>query len=166
MSDTLVIRSADLDDIPVIFELAHSIWPEVYKEILSPGQITYMLDLNYNEQALIAQMQEKGHRFIIAEIDLDEVGFASYGPVSSSTWKLHKLYVDPSIHGKGIGRALLEMVEQEVRSQFGSHLILNVNKYNKARGFYEAMGFEVEKEEVIDIGNGYVMDDYVMGKDI
>jgi hypothetical protein len=41
-------------------------------------------------------------------------------------------------------------------------VFLNVNKYNKAQYFYSKLGFAIIKEEVIDIGNDYVMDDYVM----
>ncbi|KIC91705.1 GNAT family N-acetyltransferase [Flavihumibacter sp. ZG627] len=166
MSEALVIRSADQDDIPTIGFLAHQIWPEAYKDILSNDQMDYMLGLNYSPDALEDQIINKKHRFIIAEIELEEVGFASFGPITDSIWKLHKLYVLPHVHGKGVGRALLDMVEEEVRTHNGAHLILNVNKYNKARFFYEAMGFRIEKEEVNDIGFGYVMDDYVMGKDV
>ena len=42
-------------------------------------------------------------------------------------------------------------------------VFLNVNKYNKAQFFYQKLGFIITKEEVIDIGNNYIMDDYVMG---
>ena len=41
-------------------------------------------------------------------------------------------------------------------------VFLNVNKYNTAKLFYEKLGFKITKEEVIDIGNDYVMDDFVM----
>ena len=41
-------------------------------------------------------------------------------------------------------------------------IILNVNKENPARKMYESQGFKVFKEEVFDIGNGYVMDDFLM----
>ncbi len=166
MSEALVIRSADHDDIPIIGYLAHQIWPQTYSDILSPEQIEYMLQLNYSPEALEDQIVHKQHRFVIAEIDLEEVGFASFGPVTESVWKLHKLYVLPGLQGKGVGRALVDMVEEEVRTHNGAHLLLNVNKYNKARYFYEALGFRIEKEEVNDIGHGYVMDDYVMGKDV
>jgi hypothetical protein len=43
---------------------------------------------------------------------------------------------------------------------------LNVNKYNSAQDFYKKLGFCIDYEEVIDIGNGYVMDDYVMEKEL
>ena len=39
---------------------------------------------------------------------------------------------------------------------------LNVNRFNPAKRFYERHGFQVVRDEVIAIGNGYVMDDHVM----
>ncbi len=166
MSDALVIRSADQDDIPTIGYLAHSIWPEVYGSILSPEQIQFMLRMMYSPDALQHQMEDENHKFIIAEIDQQEVGFAAYSKQSGGTWKLHKLYVLPSKHGKGVGRALLDMVEEEVRTHEGAHLVLNVNKKNKAVRFYTSMGYEIEQEVVLDIGHGFVMDDFIMGKDV
>lgn len=166
MSDSLVIRSADQDDIATIGYLAHKIWPVAYRDILSPEQLQYMLDLMYSPAALEKQILELGHRFIIAEIDLEEVGFAGFNRLQPSIWKLQKLYVLPELQGKGIGRALLDMVEEEVRTQQGAHLVLNVNKKNPAMKFYTSMGFQIEKEEIIDIGQGYLMDDFVMGKDV
>ncbi|GAO43717.1 GNAT family N-acetyltransferase [Flavihumibacter petaseus] len=166
MSEALVIRSADQDDIPTIGYLAHRIWPETYRELIPAPQLEYMLDLFYSPEALEKQILEWDHRFIIAEIELEEVGFASFSKVTDATWKLQKLYVLPEVQGKGVGRALLDMVEEEVRTHYGAHLILNVKKDNPAIRFYEAMGFRIEKDEVIDIGNGYVMDDFVMGKNV
>jgi ribosomal protein S18 acetylase RimI-like enzyme len=166
MSEALVIRSADEDDIPTIGYLAHTIWPEVYSSIIPQEQIQYMLNLMYSPDSLEQQMGSQEHQFIIAEIEGQEVGFAAYGKLKDATWKLHKLYVLPSMHGKGIGRALLDMVEEEVRTHQGAHLVLNVNKQNKAVRFYTSMGFEIEEEVVLDIGHGFVMDDYIMGKDV
>ncbi|HPZ89394.1 MAG TPA: GNAT family N-acetyltransferase [Flavihumibacter sp.] len=166
MNEALVIRSADQDDIPTIGWLAHQIWPAAYGHLLSQTQMDYMLDMFYSPAAMEKQIREWNHRYIIAEINLKEVGFASYGQLQQGTWKLHKLYVLPSLHGKGVGRALLDMVEEEVRTHEGAHLVLNVKKDNPAIRFYEAMGFRIEREEIIDIGQGYRMDDYVMGKDV
>lgn len=166
MSDALVIRSADTDDIPLIGYLAHQIWPSAYEAIISQEQIQYMLKWMYNPDTLKKQIVKEGHRYIVAELGREEVGFASYGPWQQSTWKLHKLYVLPTRQGLGIGRALLDMVEEEVRTHGGAHLILNVNKQNNAYRFYSSIGFQIEDEVVVDIGNGFVMDDYIMGKDV
>jgi catechol 2,3-dioxygenase-like lactoylglutathione lyase family enzyme len=46
---------------------------------------------------------------------------------------------------------------------YGNHrIILNVNKYNRAKEFYQKLGFSVYSEGIFDIGEGYVMDDYLM----
>lgn len=166
MNETLVIRSADQDDIATIGWLAHQIWPVAYGDLLPEPQLNYMLDLFYSPESLLQQIVDWKHRFIIAEIDLEEVGFAAYNDLGEGNWKLQKLYVLPGLQGKGVGKALLEMVEAEVRTHEGAHLLLNVKKDNRAIRFYEAMGFKIEREEVIDIGHGYRMDDYVMGKDV
>jgi ribosomal protein S18 acetylase RimI-like enzyme len=66
------------------------------------------------------------------------------------------------LQGKGLGRILLNDVISRVRNAGGKSLQLNVNRFNKAVGFYKSMGFVLKKEELLDIGRGYFMDDYVM----
>jgi ribosomal protein S18 acetylase RimI-like enzyme len=68
----------------------------------------------------------------------------------------------PSEQGKGLGKLLIDKAIEIAIAQNQKAIFLNVNKYNKARFFYEKLGFTIVKDEVIDIGNGYVMDDYVM----
>jgi catechol 2,3-dioxygenase-like lactoylglutathione lyase family enzyme len=47
----------------------------------------------------------------------------------------------------------------------GQHsLELNVNRFNKALAFYKDQGFQVVRDEKIDIGRGYFMDDHVLRK--
>ena len=68
----------------------------------------------------------------------------------------------PETQGTGLGRHFFELVKEKVIENNQKAVFLNVNKYNKALFFYEKLGFTIVKDEVIDIGNGYVMDDYVM----
>ena len=57
---------------------------------------------------------------------------------------------------------ILEVADRARKANQKS-LLLNVNKYNqKAIEFYNRIGFQEIYKEVIDIGNGYVMDDVVM----
>ncbi|RZL05186.1 MAG: GNAT family N-acetyltransferase, partial [Pedobacter sp.] len=79
-----------------------------------------------------------------------------------SVYKLHKLYVLPEMHGKGIGKILMNEVLNQVKRLGGRALHLNVNKKNKAKTFYEKAGFEIKEAVNLDIGNGFFMDDYVM----
>ena len=162
------IREAGEADIPLIKNLAEIIWPETYGEILSEEQLRYMLGLIYNESALKKQMND-GHKFIIVLKDNFEIGFASFSQKSKDepkVFRLHKIYVLPGQHAQGAGSYMLNYIYEESIKAGGKQLELNVNKYNIAKKFYEKKGFTVSKEEVIDIGNGYVMDDYVMVKEL
>ncbi|MFY7988080.1 MAG: GNAT family N-acetyltransferase [Flavobacterium sp.] len=154
---------ANSEHIPIIIELTNKIWPVAYGEILSKEQLDYMIDKFYNEPALCELMQ-KGHVFYLAKNDKDKyVGFVSYEINSEpNKTKIHKIYVLPETQGTGLGRKFFELVKEKSIENNQSNIFLNVNKQNHAINFYTKLGFAKVKDEVIDIGNGYVMDDYVM----
>jgi len=159
------IRNATQRDVLLINTLAKQIWPVTYSEILSSKQLAYMLDLIYSPTALQKQF-ETGHNFIIAEEGDQPVAFADYSVLKDDIYKLHKIYVLPGQQGKGIGKLLIDHITQKIKEQKAAVLLLNVNRYNKAKGMYERLGFTVIGEEDIDIGDGYFMNDYVMEKKI
>lgn len=158
-------RPAVVSDIPLLCTLADQVWPLTYEKILSRPQIIYMMRLIYSEASLRRQM-ETGHEFIILYNAGIPVGFASYSELEPGLFKLQKLYVLPNQQGRGTGRFLINEVISLVKSRGAVALRLNVNRHNKARSFYEKIGFTVIKEEKIDIGNGFVMDDFVMEKSL
>ena len=165
MHPTISIRFADIDDINTIGFLAQQIWPHAYANILTAGQLDYMLNLFYSPSSLKTQMLEQKHAFIIIEEQEGPLGFASYSRLAdSSTFKLHKLYILANQQGKGLGKAIVDFIVNEIKPQEATVLQLNVNRNNKAKNFYERLGFTVIKEEDIDIGNNYFMNDYVMEK--
>jgi diamine N-acetyltransferase len=150
--------------LPLIRKLALSIWPDTFSGILTPNQITYMLDQFYSISALENQVEKKGHCFMIFYEDDHPLGFVSYQlKAEKRKTKIHKLYVLQESQGKGIGKKLIQRVTLISRDNQEEALFLNVNKYNhSAIAFYEYIGFRKTKEEIIDIGEGFVMDDYVM----
>lgn len=161
MTNKLIIRRAKARNIATIKKLAESIWPSTYVDILSPDQIEYMMELFYSETSLKEQFNR--HTFLIAYLDGKPVGFASYSLISAEgNHKLHKLYVITPMQGRGLGKALINFIIDALKLLDGTTLELNVNRNNKATTFYERLGFEVIREEDIDIGNGYFMNDYVM----
>ena len=157
------IRRASVDDIPLIRELCFKVWPQTYAPILSQAQIDYMLGKMYSEESLQNQMQN-GSQFIFVYEDEEAVGFAAYFERSPSVFKLDKIYVLPSQQGKGTGRFVIDRIIDEIKQKGASALQLQVNRYNKARNFYEKLGFAVIDEKDFDIGDGYFMNDYVMEK--
>ncbi|MES1221246.1 MAG: GNAT family N-acetyltransferase [Bacteroidota bacterium] len=166
MHPDISIRYADTEDINTIGFLAQQVWPHTYSNILSAEQLNYMLNLFYAPTSLRKQMQEDKHVFLVIEDDQQPVGFASYSDAGNGIYKLHKIYVLPNRQGKGLGKIIVDFIVNEIRPQGATALQLNVNRYNKARNFYERLGFTVIKEEDINIGNDYFMNDYVMEKPI
>lgn len=157
----------DSVDFETIQSLAEEIWPVAYASILSPEQLRYMLDLFYNREALMQQHKEKKHRFIIAWDEKNTAcGFASFSRLNEieNRFKLQKLYVLPHLQGRGLGKMLIQEIIKEIKTEIQVSLELNVNRHNSAVTFYQKNGFEIIREEDIDIGNGYFMNDYVMEK--
>jgi len=164
---SLVFQKATVADIPDLILLQQQIWEPTYRALLSPEQIDYMFQQIYSPAALTSQLTEQGHVFVLAYAGDARIGFAAYsaGHPTEQRYKLHKLYVLPTGQGKGWGRQLLDEVVRQCRELGGQRLQLNVNRDNKARWFYEKMGFSVVREEDIPIGP-YWMNDYVMEKDL
>lgn len=161
----LFIREATVADIPLIREIAGKTWPPTYEDLLGKDQVNYMLAKLYSHSVLEDQMNQQ-HRFLLAFRDHLPVGFTSFSLIDVYVFKLQKLYVLPVEQQSGLGRTLLQKVEAELKSMGAKQLLLNVNRKNAARGFYERNGFTVIKEEDIDIGNGYFMNDFIMQKDL
>ena len=151
----------------IIQDLAKAIWPDAYGAILSQEQLEYMMEMMYSLDSLENQLKNNTV-FLLAKEENDFIGFASYelNFQNSNKTKIHKLYILPTIQGKGVGKNLILHIQEIAKKNSNSALILNVNKYNKAKDFYLHNQFEIADSLVVDIGNGYVMDDFVMVKKI
>jgi GNAT superfamily N-acetyltransferase len=101
-------------------------------------------------------------RFFLCYDGDEAVGFAAFGEKNDHDWHLHKIYILPGRQGKGIGRFIIEKITETIQPLGARALQLNVNRYNKAKDFYERIGFTVLRAEDIDIGSGYFMNDYIM----
>lgn len=155
-------------DFKAIRAIAKTVWPVTYSTILSKEQLEYMFEMMYSISSLQEQETLKNHQFIIAYENEVPLGFASYefNCEKMEKTKIHKIYILPNLQGKGIGRALVDYISNEALKQSNRAVFLNVNRYNIAKNFYEKMGFKIVREEDIDIGNNYLMEDYVMEKSI
>lgn len=159
----ILLRKAKEEDMPIISNLAELIWPQTYSDYISEEQLRYMLDLMYNKGELLSQLQQ-GYTFLIAEDGTKDVGFAcsSLVDAATQTYKLHKLYVLPETHGKGVGKILINEVKNLAERNGGKFLQLNVNRNNKAKDFYLKVGFKIKETVDVNIGNGFFMNDYIM----
>lgn len=160
----ITYKKAGNEDIAKIRDIAEKTWFVTYEPILGKEQPKFMFDLIYSEEALAEQMQSE-QTFILQFADNQIVAFASFSlkDKENCIFKLNKLYLNPDLQGGGFGRKLLVEVENQIKKLGGKLLDLNVNRYNKARFFYEKLGFEIILEEDIPIGK-YWMNDFVMRK--
>ncbi len=127
-----------------------------------------MMDMMYSTSSLEKQMDELNHHYLLVEDAGEYVGYTSYelNYKGAATTKIHKIYILPSLQGKGIGRFLIETIGEIARKSDNNVLSLNVNRFNKALDFYKRIGFDVVGNEDIDIGNGFLMEDFVLNKKI
>lgn len=158
------LGSQDSDAISV---LARKIWHAHYPAIITTAQIDYMLAQRYTPEALRESLKNSfwfGAWEDTGKPDLRLIGFAQCFPEASpSTWKLDKLYIDPAMQRQGIGRQLLGRVCRQVLDADANRLVLRVNRHNHiALAAYARYGFQITGEDVLDIGNGFVMDDYLL----
>ena len=141
-------------------------WPVTYGPILSSGQLEYMLNLIYAADVLEKQIQTDEQQFLLAYQNNVPIAFAAFGEIEKEPliYKLHKLYVLPTIQKSGAGKRLLAEVEALSEAAGAVQLILNVNRHNNAKDFYEKMGFGIIKTVDVNIGKDFYMNDHVMGK--
>ena len=162
------IRKATTDDIQLINRMAQSVFPATYRDILSEEQLDYMMDWMYSLRNLRKQMEEEGHIYYIAYKGDEAAGYVSIQPEGEHLFHLQKIYVLPHYQGFHLGRILFEQAIRVIKEIHPEpcEMHLNVNRNNKALQFYEHMGMKKVAEGDFHIGNGYYMNDYIMGLSI
>lgn len=153
-------------DFGTIARLGDAIWRAHYGTMISLAQIDYMLAGRYAPERLRAYVDSDERWMWLLRVDDVPVGYCSCSlGENADEMKLEQLYLSSAHKGKGLGGRMLRHVEEKTRAQGRSRLYLTVNKGNTdSIAIYRKSGFVVREEAVFDIGNGYVMDDYVMEK--
>lgn len=155
------VREAEL---PCLRELAHTIWWATYPAIISRDQIQFMLDWRYSPEALAQTWREGVLRYELLLEDGAPIGFLGHGPADvPGEWKLSQIYLLPARQKHGLGQRMIRHVAEVARHAAKSWLILTVNRRNShAIAAYQRAGFAIRESANFAIGNGYVMEDYVM----
>ncbi len=160
LDSTINLIKANLNDVELIERLARDIWHHYYPNIISMEQIEYMLAKMYKKESLIEQMTEKNDVFYLININNEPKGFISITQTGEGDYFLSKFYILQTTAAKGKGtrafKQLLSVLQPNTIS-------LTVNRQNyKSINFYFKNGFVIEKVADFDIGNGFVMNDFVM----
>ena len=154
------------EDVDRVATLAGEIWRAHYPAIVSHAQIEYMLGERYNRRVMLDELQRADLWWDVLLLAGEHTGFASYFLTDEpGEMKLDKLYVHQQHQRKGFGGLLIERCCKVARAQGCKQVILAVNKRNaSAIAAYRKHGFDIARSVVKDIGDGFVMDDFIMAK--
>ncbi len=159
---TKVFSEAEID---TVARLADTIWREHYTSIIGKGQVDYMLDKYQSVRAITNQIKENAHYYLVWEGNMP-AGYFSYYKKPSELF-LSKIYILKDLRGHGLGKLAMEFIEMKATEEKLPAITLTVNRNNsRSIAAYEKMGFYQKDAVVMDIGGGYVMDDYVMEKQL
>ena len=177
----------------IVEDIASRVWNEHYGKILSQGQIDYMLGKFQSAEAIQQQIADGYEYYLIEyqqgtyqqEIQQETqqetqnsdvgpsipVGYFSIKAAQDSDGRmklfLGKFYILKEFRGRGAGSSVFDFLEHKAAAKCLQAIWLTVNKYNQESiSVYLHRGYKIVREQVADIGNGYVMDDYIMQKPI
>jgi diamine N-acetyltransferase len=155
-------------DFDALAQLADTIWRSHYITMISMTQIDYMLAGRYAPERLRNYVNSSERWLWMLRVDGLPAGYCSCSlGEEADAMKLEQLYLLADYKGQGLGGRMLRLVEAKSAALGRTQLYLTVNKGNTDTiAIYRKSGFVVREEAVFDIGNGYVMDDYVMEKQL
>lgn len=165
------IRPATGEDIALIQEMAEVTFRHTYAEIISAGQMEFMMEWMYSDDSLAAQLSTQ--KFFLAYDGQTPCGYTSIERQGRDAegvdiYHLQKLYVMPQYQHQGVGSALIGAVMDFAREicTLPARIELNVNRGNSAVEFYKKKGLRVLRTGDFPIGNGFYMNDYIMGVEL
>ena len=145
---------------------ANKVWHEFFPCILSPEQIDYMVEKFQSYEALKNQIKNDNYEYYFINYNGERAGYIGIKNDGDRLF-LSKLYLIKDFRGKGIASKTFEFIKTLCKERNLKAVWLTVNKYNENTiSVYLKKGFEIIDSQVADIGNGYVMDDYIMQLDI
>jgi D-tyrosyl-tRNA(Tyr) deacylase len=156
------------EDMAAAFKLISEIWSVCYRDVISKQQMDYMISYMYSPETIRKETAD-GRPMFLVKTDENNIGLLSYelDPDPEGVIYLHKIYLLPTLWGRGLGSTILSRAINHAKNAGATAVELNVNKKNtRAIRSYERNGFVTKSEIVKDIGNGFIMDDFLMRKEI
>ncbi len=155
------LQAAKVHELDLVKQLAIRTWNDHYVPIIGQAQVDYMLNLMYSRSSLEEQMMQKQHRFYLVVLADGAIpGFVSVHQEQEGDWFLNKFYILPGEAAKGLGTLVFEALKHLLLPK---KITLTVNRQNyKSINFYFKNDFKISRVADFNIGNGYVMNDFVM----
>ena len=157
-----MINFIEVEDYKELEDLADIIWHEYWIDLLSKEQIDYMLKKFQSIEAFENQIQNENYIYFYIQNDTEKIGYIGLSHRENDLF-LSKFYIKRDYRKKGIGSKTFEFIKHYAKELDYKKITLTVNKNNKNTILiYQKMGFEKIESVITPIGEGFVMDDYIM----
>ena len=158
----LSFKEADKNELDKLADLASRIWHEFFPIILSDEQIDYMVEKFQSKNAMHSQVEHENYKYYFIIINNEISGYFGISFKDDYLF-LSKLYLKKEFRHKGFGSKAFEKIKSIAKENNYKKIVLTVNKYNSNTiKAYLKYGFKNVSSEETDIGNGFIMDDYIM----
>ena len=144
--------------------LAYRIWHECYEGVVTHEQVDYMLNSYHSPDAILEEMAE-GYEYIVLRDSGKDIGYCGFHNEGDRIY-IGKLYLLKEYRGKGYGSRMFDIIDRYAKANGVDKEYLRVNKGNPTVDIYKKKGFIISEAVVKDIGNGFVMDDYIMERSL
>jgi ribosomal protein S18 acetylase RimI-like enzyme len=164
--NSVQFAKATAQDAKRLAGLASEIWHEYYVRIITVEQIDYMIETFQSENAIASQIEHQGYEYFFMIADGKTVGYLAIKQEENKLF-LSKFYILKAYRGNGYASRAVDFLATLCKDRGLSAIWLTVNRFNEqAIAVYEKKGFQKVRAHAADIGNGFVMDDYIMEKEI
>jgi GNAT superfamily N-acetyltransferase len=157
-----ILRVITSEQIAATAKLANEIWREHYTPIIGAEQVDYMIAKYQSPNAIRTQIDQNDLVYYLLYVGRQPAGYFAI-QVRSDEVFLSKLYVSKTYRKQGLAAKAIAFIKSVAADNCLRRISLTINKNNRASlSAYERLGFKSEKAVVTDIGNGFVMDDYIL----
>lgn len=162
----VIARVESGKEVGLIAQLASEIWNEYFISIISKEQIDYMLGKFQSVQAITEQMNNQNYEYYLMKANGNNIGYLGIRQEEGKLF-LSKFYIQKEHRGKGYASQAMGWLVQICKDRRLGIIWLTVNRHNHATiAVYEKKGFRTVRTQAADIGNGFVMDDHIMEKEV
>ena len=168
----VAIRQATIEDAALLADLGTRLFEQTFGSANSPEDMREFLPATFSIDQQTAEIADPNRvSFIAFDEDGSAVGYAmtrrgsrGNGIVAERPVEVQRIYVDRSLHGRGLGDALMNSCVEQAREWDADVLWLGVWQENpRAIAFYKRSGFSVVGTQDFVLGRD-VQHDFVMAR--
>lgn len=149
-------------EIAVLYPVIVEIWQEWFTPIIGAKQVDFMLH-NYQSKENIEAEIKRGARYFALLKEDEIIGYTAY-EIKDTAIYISKLYIKKEFRGQGLMREIFTWYDN-LSEKLGLKQQLRVNRDNAhSIAVYEHCGFKIVATKDDEIGNGFIMNDYILEK--